>query len=124
MTYALVKHVHVAAVAITFALFCLRGFWTLRKSHALHRGWVRVAPHVNDTVLLAAALYLASFHGLRPWILAKVAGLVVYIGLGMIALHSRFPRRTRIAAGAAATLVFAYIAAVAVTQRPWVLAGV
>ena len=73
MTYALVKHVHVAAVAITFALFCLRGFWTLRKSHALHRGWVRVAPHVNDTVLLAAALYLASFHGLRPWILAKVA---------------------------------------------------
>lgn len=123
MTYSLVKFVHVAAVAITLVLFVLRGLWTLVDSPALRRRWVRTLPHANDTVLLVAALYLASFHGLRPWILAKIAGLVVYIGLGMIALHGKHAQPARIASGIGALLAFGYIVAVAVMRRPLVFAA-
>ena len=47
-------------------------------------------PHVVDTVLLASAIALAVMTHQYPlanrWVTAKVAGLLVYIGLGTIAL--------------------------------------
>jgi len=122
VTYLAVKYVHVAAVAISFALFFLRGVWMMRGSSLLARRWVRVVPHVNDTVLLAAGVWLAALlrqvPGLSPWITAKLVGLVLYIALGMLAL--RFLRRkgARIAAWLAALVVFGYIVAVAVSHDP------
>lgn len=118
MVYLFAKFVHVTAVGITFALFVLRGIWVLRDSPMLRRRWVRFAPHVNDTALLAAALVLASAHGLQPWIAAKVAGLGLYIGLGMLALRWARHTRTRVVAWVAAELVFVYIIAVAITRDP------
>ena len=122
MTYLAVKYVHVAAVAISFALFFLRGVWMMRGSPLLARRWVRIVPHVNDTVLLAAGVWLAvllrQVPGISPWITAKLVGLVLYIALGMLAL--RFLRRkgARIAAWLAALVVFGYIVAVAVSHDP------
>jgi uncharacterized membrane protein SirB2 len=75
-----------------------------------------------DTVLLASAVALA--YSLRlspataPWLLAKVVGLVAYIGLGTVALRFGRTRTTRIAAWAAALLVFGYIVSVAVSKDP------
>ena len=121
MSYTLAKFVHVSAVAITFALFILRGLWMLRDAPQLRQRWVRVIPHVNDTMLLVAALHLASFYGPQPWILAKVAGLLLYIGLGTVALHRGRQKSTRAAAFLAAECVFAYIVAVALTHDPFVV---
>ncbi|MHB8759945.1 MAG: SirB2 family protein, partial [Thiobacillus sp.] len=52
MAYALIKQVHLATIAITLALFLLRGFWMMAGSKRLQARWVRIVPHVNDSLLL------------------------------------------------------------------------
>ena len=90
------------------------------NSPMLARRWVRVAPHVVDTVLLASAIALAVMIGQYPlmdgWLTAKVFGLVAYIVLGTIALKRGRTRAARITAFCGALLVFAYIVAVALTK--------
>ncbi|HSO07077.1 MAG TPA: SirB2 family protein, partial [Pelomicrobium sp.] len=120
MTYAALKHLHVATVAISYALFVVRGVWMMRGSPMLQRKWVRVLPHVNDTVLLLAGVSLAVMISQYPfaagWLTAKVLALIVYIGLGMVAIRRGRTRGVRIAAWIAGQLVFAYIVLVAVTK--------
>jgi uncharacterized membrane protein SirB2 len=120
MGYVLAKHVHVAAVVVTVTLFVLRGLWMIAGSPQLERRWVRVVPHVNDTVLLVAAIYLAATAwGWQAWIGAKVAALLAYIALGTIALKRGPTRPIRIASWWAALALLAYIVAVAFAKRPW-----
>ena len=54
----------------------------------------------------------------NDWLTAKVAGLFVYIGLGLVVLKLGKTRRARIEAWIAAQAVFLYIIAVAVTRSP------
>ena len=117
MSYAAVKTIHVAAVAVSFALFFVRGVWMMLDSARLERRWVRVAPHVNDTVLLSAGIALAFMLGAwSPWLIAKLVALPIYIALGMLALRPGRTKQVRVAAWVAALLVFGYIVAAAVTQ--------
>ena len=119
-SYTLLKDLHVSCVALSGAGFLLRGTWMLRGSPMLARRWVRITPHVVDTVLLASAIGLTVLIGQYPlqqnWLTAKVLGLVAYIGLGTIALKRGRTRGLRIAAFCGALLVFAYIIAVAITK--------
>lgn len=118
MGYAFVKQLHLATVALSGLLFFVRGVWMIADSPRLAARWVRVAPHINDTMLLLAAIYLATFHGLPPWIVAKILALVAYILLGMVALRRGPTKPVRVAAWIAAQAVFVYIVAVAVTKNP------
>jgi uncharacterized membrane protein SirB2 len=123
MDYATVKFLHVGCVAISYVLFVIRGLWMIRDSELLQRRWVKIMPHLVDTVLLGSAVALAVMSRQYPWIhgwlTAKVAGLAIYIGLGTVALKRGKTRRTRIAAWLAAQAVFFYIVAVAITRQPW-----
>lgn len=120
--YPALKAVHVACVAASYALFFTRGVWMVRQSPMLQRRWVKILPHIVDTVLLASAVALTvtirQYPFVSDWLTAKVVGLFVYIGLGMIALGRGRPRPVRIAAWAAAQIVFFYIVAVALTRNP------
>jgi len=120
VTYILLKYVHVSCVALSGAGFVLRGAWMMRASSMLARRWVRITPHVVDTVLLASAIALALLIGQYPltdaWLTAKVLGLLAYIVLGMVALRRGRTRAVRITAFFGALLVFAYIVAVAMTK--------
>ena len=118
MAYAIVKQLHLLTVVLSWGLFFVRGLWMIGDSPRLGARWVRVAPHVNDTALLVAALYLASFHGAQAWIVAKVVALVAYILIGMVALRRGPTKPVRVAAWVTAQLVFLYIVAVAVTKNP------
>ena len=118
MVYAAVKQLHLAAVALSWTLFFLRGVWMIADSPRLKARWVRVVPHVNDTILLVAGVYLATFVGLQPWILAKLAALVAYILIGMVAITRGRTKPVRIAAWIAAQCVFLYIVAVALRKNP------
>lgn len=93
----------------------------LRESPRLAQRWIRIVPHVNDTVLLGAAIALVVgsdiYPWTAPWLLAKVIALVLYIGVGMIALHAAATMRVRAIAWIAAQMVFLYIVSVAVTKR-------
>ena len=121
----MLKYTHVTAVIASFALFFLRGIWMMRASDRLAARWVRVVPHVVDTVLLVSAIALAMLTAQYPfvqsWLTAKVLALPVYIVLGTVALRPGRARRLRIAAWVLALLVFCYIVAVARTRVafPW-----
>jgi uncharacterized membrane protein SirB2 len=118
VVYATIKQIHAIAAAIVVVLFVLRGIWMLADSPMLERKWVRIVPHVNDTILLAAAIWLATLTGLAPFVIAKIVGLVLYIVLGTIALKRGRTKPVRTAAFVGALAVLAYIFAVAVTKRP------
>ncbi|HEC18074.1 MAG TPA: regulator SirB [Gammaproteobacteria bacterium] len=121
-----VKWLHVTCVLLSGAGFFTRGILLWRDSPWLQARLVKVLPHVVDTLLLASAIVLASQWGWAalgiPWLQAKIIALLVYIGLGMVALHAGFSKKLRLLAWNIAMLVFVYIIAVAITKRPWLLA--
>ena len=118
--YIFLKYLHITCVAASGAGFVARGAWMLRAPRMLERRWVRIAPHVVDTVLLASAIALAVLSGQYPfaqnWLTAKLVGLIAYVILGSIALKRGRTRATRTAAFAGALLVFLYIVAVATSK--------
>lgn len=121
MDYTLLRTAHIATVHISLVLFLLRGFWMLRESPRLNDRWVRTLPHVNDTLLLTAAIAMLVVGSLNPlehpWLMAKILGLLAYIGVGTVALKRGKTKAVRIKALVAALGIFAYIIAVAVTKQ-------
>jgi len=121
-TYLLLKHLHVTFVVISITGFFLRGVWMLRDSPMLDRLWVKVVPHVNDTLLLAAATGLSIVQQQYPfvhgWVTAKVVGLLAYIGFGMFALRRGRSKAVRAGFWLASLASFAYIVSVALTKNP------
>ncbi|MBP7574374.1 MAG: SirB2 family protein [Rhodoferax sp.] len=121
MTYLLVKHLHITCAVLSGSFFLLRGVWMLLESDALQRRWVKVVPHVVDTVLLTTALTMvfwsAQYPLVQPWLTAKVLALLAYIVLGTIALKHGQTKATRTAALVAALAVFAYIVLVALSRK-------
>ena len=123
MNYMLLKHIHVTTVVITIALFSLRGYWMLRNSPRLQQPWVKVLPHLVDTLLLASGLGLAWMIRQYPfesgWLTAKLLGLILYIGLGTLALKRGRTRTIRAWCLALALVTFGYIVSVALTKTPY-----
>jgi uncharacterized membrane protein SirB2 len=121
-TYLFLKHLHVTCVVLSITGFFLRGVWMLRDSPMLDRLWVRVVPHVNDTLLLAAAAGLSIVQRQYPfvhgWVTAKVIGLLAYIGFGMFALRRGRSKTVRTGFWLASLASFAYIVSVALTKNP------
>lgn len=124
MSYAALKMIHVTSIVISYLLFSLRGVWMMRGSTALQQRWVKITPHIVDTVLLTSAIALAIMIDQDPvnnsWLSAKIAGLLLYIGLGMMALRFGKTRKAKISAWIAAQVVFLYIVLVALTKNPTV----
>jgi uncharacterized membrane protein SirB2 len=120
--YLIAKSLHVGAVVLSLTGFAARGALMLAGSRLLEARFVRVAPHVVDTVLLASALWLCWVIGQYPfvqgWLTAKVLGLLVYIVLGSIALRRGRTRGVRVAAFAGALAAAGYIVCVALTRDP------
>ncbi|MEW5838686.1 MAG: SirB2 family protein [Pseudomonadota bacterium] len=117
-----IVHLHGLFVVLSLALFSLRGYWMLRDCPALQARWVKIAPHIIDTLLLLTALWAAWLlfwsHGTHPaFITAKIIGLIAYIGLGLIALKLGKTKTVRLAAFIAALALYAYLMAVGVTMR-------
>ena len=116
------KSIHVGCVVVSLSGFVLRGMLMLAGSAWLSARFVRVAPHVIDTLLLASALWLAWALGQYPfvhaWLTAKLLGLLAYIGFGTVALRRGRTRAVRIAALVCALLSAAYVVAVALTRDP------
>ncbi|MGQ0579793.1 MAG: SirB2 family protein [Betaproteobacteria bacterium] len=122
MSYLVLKHAHIGAVVVSFGLFFLRGVWMIDAPQKLQARWVRIVPHVIDTILLVSAIALAvltaQYPFVQPWLTAKILALVAYIVLGSVALKRGRTRAHRLAAWLLALAVFAYIVAVALTRDP------
>lgn len=120
--YPDIKLVHIVAVLASGGLFFLRGL-------VLNLGgtWAMAAPlrylsYTIDTVLLTAALMLATMLEQYPfvhgWLTTKVVLLVVYIILGTYALKRGHTASVRWAAWIAALIVYGFIISVARAHHP------
>jgi len=120
MAYSLIKNLHLTTIALSLALFILRGAWMIAASPLLQARWVRIVPHVIDTLLLASGIGLAVLIQQYPlvhgWLTAKVLGLIAYIVLGTVALKRGRTPGIRLVAFCGALVAFAYIVAVAMTK--------
>ena len=54
--YMLFKHLHMTCAMLTLISFAIRGFWMLTDNSLLQRRWVKIAPHIIDTLLLLTAV--------------------------------------------------------------------
>jgi uncharacterized membrane protein SirB2 len=122
VNYLDVKLVHESAVALSLTGFFVRGAASLAGAQWLRTRLAKTLPHVVDSVLLLSALALAWTVGLTPmnspWLLAKICGLVVYVGLGIVALSPRASKAFRAVAWAAALATAGWIVCVAITKNP------
>jgi uncharacterized membrane protein SirB2 len=122
MDYFILKAIHQGAVTLSVAGFFARGAGSLAGAAWVRGRFAKTVPHVVDSVLLISALWLAWTLRLTPtsapWLLAKIIGLLVYIGLGMVALKPTRPAPVRAAAWVAALVTFGWIVSVAITKTP------
>ena len=122
ISYTELRQLHILFASLSFAGFTLRGLLMLADSPLLQQRWLRIVPHINDSLLLTAAIGLvvmsAQYPWTTPWLAAKIVGLLAYITLGVIALRPRFPKSVRVAAWVAALICFAWIASVARLRNP------
>jgi uncharacterized membrane protein SirB2 len=122
--YPQIKAVHVAMVLASGGLFLLRGLlaWNgPRTGTAI--AMLRYSSYAVDTTLLTAAMMLLTFlpHAVfaNGWLLAKLALLVVYVALGMLALRPARSLAARRICFVAALLVFGFMLSIARTHQPW-----
>lgn len=119
--YLLLKHLHLTFVALAFLVFLVRGILLFMNSVLLDKKLLKIAPHIINTIMLISGIVLAVHLGISPgehsWLMAKIIGLVVYIGLGVAAF--KVPNAlARKVLWVDAIIVFAYIASVAITKSP------
>ena len=90
--------------------------------HTLSIRPVRIAPHVIDTIFLLSGIAMLVVLSLNPltqsWLVAKFAGLLAYIVLGMFALRRGPTLAHRKLAFVGALAVYAYIVGVALAHSP------
>lgn len=121
--YLIIKNAHITFAVISISLFILRAFWSVTGSDKLQQQWTKIAPHINDTLLLSCAVYLMMTTRQYPftdhWLTAKFIALLVYIATGTIAIKRGKTAGIRLLFSLLAVASFSYIVAVAVARTPW-----
>ncbi|MGE4503585.1 MAG: SirB2 family protein [Thiomicrospira sp.] len=108
-------------------LLSIVGFFARGVGHIFNQAWinkkpVKILPHVIDTLLLVSAISLvavSAFSFTDGWIVAKILGLIAYIGLGLMAFRFAKTRTQKALYWLLALMVVFYIVAVAVHKTAW-----
>ena len=120
--YPQIRFVHIACVIASGLLFALRGTLMLAGVRGYNHIALRALSWSIDTTLLTAALMLATILHQYPfvhaWLTVKVLLLVVYVGLGTLALKRGSTRARRGLWFAAALAVYLTIVSVARAHHP------
>ena len=120
-TFAILKGVHVVAVVISISLFLYRYSLLVRKPAKPLARLLKIIPHVNDTVLLVAAIgMLATLHlnpFTTPWLLAKLIALLLYIVSGAMCFRADAGSQRQTLFFVLAIAAFSYILFAALTKQ-------
>ncbi|GJM12527.1 MAG: SirB family protein [Pseudohongiella sp.] len=120
--YLPIKYAHMSLAFLSFTGFVVRGWWSISGSSLLHLRWVRVSPHIVDTLLLTSAVLLMTILSQHPgnqsWLLAKLIALLLYIGFGTLAIKRAPTATSKTMFYALALATFAYIVGVAIAHHP------
>ena len=122
MSFATIKIIHIISIILSYILFSLRGIWMIQGSPLLKLRWVKILPHVIDTILLVSAITLVAmiqqYQGFNIWISVKIGALLLYILLGMVAFRFGKTQKIKTISWILAQIVFFYIVLVALTKNP------
>jgi len=120
--YTTLKLLHLSLVACSGGLFLARGLGVLTGGAWPMHLLARRASVAIDTALLTAGATLWAWGGWhplqQPWLGTKLALLLVYIGLGTLALKRARPGWPRAACLLAALAVYACMVSVAMAHHP------
>jgi uncharacterized membrane protein SirB2 len=118
--FDVLKTIHVLSATASIGGFILRGYWMFTANTLLDRRSAKTLPHIIDTILLGSAVGMLFIWHSSPfsmaWLSAKIVALLVYIGLGMVALRFGKTRRIRTSCWLMALVVATYIVSVALTK--------
>lgn len=119
--YLALKYIHLTFVVLSLLAFFVRGIWLFMNSSLLSKKWVKILPHVISIILLVSgivlAVHLSMSPGSQPWLMAKIIGLIAYIGLGVAAFKVPNPNARKLL-WISAFIVFACIVSVAISKNP------
>ncbi|MGQ4276204.1 SirB2 family protein [Pseudidiomarina sp. E22-M8] len=89
------KHLHVTFVVLSVVLFVLRFFWRSIDAKVAQQKWVKIVPHIIDTLLLLTIVGMLLHWQQWPWQTAwlgnKLLGLFGYIGFALVAMKATTP---------------------------------
>lgn len=84
------KHLHMTLAVLSISLFTLRFIWLLANSPKLQAKWVKITPHIIDTLLLSLGVIMAVQYSMNPmeqlWLGEKLLAVVAYIFTGYYTL--------------------------------------
>ncbi len=84
------KHLHMTLAVLSISLFTLRFIWTLANSAKLQAKWVKITPHIVDTLLLTIGVVMAVQYSINPieqlWLGEKILAIIAYIFTGYYTL--------------------------------------
>jgi len=83
-------HLHMTLAVLSISLFSLRFIWTLSNSSKLQAKWVKITPHIIDTLLLIIGVVMAVKFSINPveqlWLGEKILAVFAYIFTGYFTL--------------------------------------
>lgn len=116
----MIKLIHMSTAFISISLFITRGIWVFKDSDMMQRKWVRIVPHVNDTILLICGVLLTlrihEYPFVQGWLTAKLIALLAYIVFGLFALKRAKSKSHKKLYFVLAVLTFGYIVMVALSR--------
>ena len=118
--YLLIRQLHILTAALSVTLFTIRFLLLVRSPTWQPNRWLKVLPHVNDSLLLILAILLCLIIQqaplITPWLTEKVAAVILYILAGMFALKWSKTRLSKIIWFIIALFMFAYAANIAINK--------
>ncbi len=118
--YSTIKNIHILSASLTLLSFFIRGIWMMQGNPRLQQRWVKIAPHLVDSILLLSGITLVIISQQYPivttWLTAKFFALLLYIVLGSMALKRGKTKSIRVVAWLGALGVFFYLVTVALKR--------
>lgn len=124
--YPQIRHVHIAAVCLSGALFAARGLGIVAGQAWPRHALLRYASYTIDATLLTAALMLVTILPAATfanhWLAVKLCFVVAYVALGIATMRAR-RRGVRAACYVAALAAFALVVGIARAHHPlgWIV---
>ncbi|MDW6001550.1 SirB2 family protein [Vibrio mangrovi] len=122
--YLGLKYFHLFTIVVSVSLFCIRYGLMMMDSKWLQNRFLKVVPHLNDTLLLLSggALIIVTgfvpFTPAAPWLTEKLICVLAYILLGFFALKLGKSKLLRSIAFLGALGWIAMAGKIAVTKLP------
>lgn len=122
--YFALKNIHLLAIALSAILLSVRFALVMANSQLIDKKFIRIAPHVVDSILILSGIALIISLGFIPftagseWFTQKFTCILAYFALGVFAIKMAKNKLLRFFAffGALGWLVMA--ANVAMTKAP------